>query len=56
MGSVSALVSLTSTWHLFLHHGSGSFGASLSLGGPLSKHLSLQELKLSPFLRLKKQH
>lgn len=51
----SAGASLTCTWHLLLHHSSGSFWASLSLGGPLSKHLSLQDLKLSPLLRLKKQ-
>lgn len=43
------------TWRLLLlHHRSGSFWPSLSLGGPLSKHLSLQDLKLSPLLRLKK--
>lgn len=43
------------TWPLLLlHHHSGSFWPSLSLGGPLSKHLSLQDLKLSPLLRLKK--
>lgn len=51
-GHIRICLYLTFSRRLVLGHHSRSLWSSLSLGCPLSKHLSLQDLELSALLRL----